>query len=120
MKKLLQVIYFAGVFVYLYLSSTINRLVERIYSMTTMEIRTSILRDMASLLGNDEAMLKLQRYIRSLKREVKIEQDTTKQLAKKELKEDLCEALNELKEVQEGKAQLKSMKDLYLELESEQ
>lgn len=88
--------------------------------MTTMEIRTSILRDMASLLENDEAMLKLQRYIRSLKREMKTERGITKQLYKKELQEDLREALGELKDVREGRAQLKSMKDLYAELESEQ
>lgn len=41
--------------------------------MRTMELGSSILRDVASLLSDEESLLKLQRYIRQLKRERRTE-----------------------------------------------
>lgn len=67
--------------------------------MTTMELRSSVLQDIASLLGNDEAMLKLQKYIHHLKNELHI--DTTGMNDfKKTPKKDLQDALQEVKEAE--------------------
>lgn len=41
--------------------------------MRTMELGSSILRDVASLLSDEESLLKLQSYIRQLKREKRTE-----------------------------------------------
>lgn len=38
--------------------------------MTTMELRQSVLQDVVSLLDNDEAMKKLQKYVRRIKKEM--------------------------------------------------
>lgn len=86
--------------------------------MTTMELRSSVLQDIASLLGNDEAMLKLQKYIRHLKSELHTD-TTSKNDFRKTLKKDLQDALKEVKEAEEGKIQLGTMDDLYKELEAE-
>lgn len=87
--------------------------------MTTMELRSSVLQDIASLLSNDEAMLKLQKYIRQLKSELHSDQAEARIQFKKELKNDLRKALKEVQDVKEGKAQLGTMEDLYSELEAE-
>ncbi len=87
--------------------------------MTTLEVRASVLRDIASLFGNDSAMLRLQGYVRSLKREVALDKKAcAKTYTHEELREDLREALQELKDVREGKIQPQTMQDLYMELEA--
>lgn len=43
--------------------------------MTTMELRTSVLKDIASLLDNDSAMLQLQKFVRQLKRETRAKKE---------------------------------------------
>lgn len=85
--------------------------------MTTMELRSSVLQDIASLLGNDEAMLKLQKYIRQLKSE--LHTDNAKEQFKKELKNDLRKALKEMQDAEKGEIKLGTMEDLYTELEAE-
>ncbi len=87
--------------------------------MTTLEVRASILRDIASLLNNDSAMLQLQTFVRSLKRKTNSEAKVSAHNAAREaLKEDLKEALQELKDARAGKIKLRSMEDLYRELET--
>ena len=86
--------------------------------MTTMELRTSILKDIASLLNNDEAMIKLHQYIRSLKQEVRAEKTASGKF-KKELKQELQTALQEVRDMQAGKVELGTMDDLYAELAAE-
>lgn len=83
-----------------------------------MELRTSILKDIASLLNNDEAMIKLHQYIGSLKREMRVEK-TASDKFKKELKLELEAALQEVKDMQAGKIELGTMDDLYAELATE-
>lgn len=46
--------------------------------MSTIEIGSSVLRDIASLLNDEESLLKLQRYIRQLKRNRRIERGAVK------------------------------------------
>lgn len=38
--------------------------------MTTMELRQAVLQDVVSLLDNDEAMKKLQKYVHRIKKEI--------------------------------------------------
>lgn len=39
--------------------------------MTTLDIRASVLRDIATLMGDDNAMLTLQRFLKKLKQETR-------------------------------------------------
>lgn len=87
--------------------------------MTTLELKQSVLQEIASL-STAKAMKKLRQYVRTLKEEEAAEkQIKRKEAYKKELKEDLREALHELKLAQEGKIKLMSLDELIDELEND-
>ncbi len=87
--------------------------------MTTLEVRASVLRDIAALMENDSAMLQLQEFLSSLKNNVKAGVKSYKDIAAREdLKFELREALQEMKDVRSGKTERKTMQDLYNELET--
>lgn len=44
---------------------------ERIYIMTAIDLRASVLRDIATLMNDDSAMLTLQRFLKKLKQETR-------------------------------------------------
>lgn len=81
--------------------------------MTTIELKRTILRDVESLMGDEQAVQRLQRYIRRLKRErsqsmTLIEEDTIS-------KEDILAGIDAgLKDVKAGKT--RSAYDLLDEL----
>ncbi len=90
-----------------------------------MDINASVLRDIASLFGNESAMQRLQTYVRTLKREQRQEQQRLKTSvvkartadpAREELKADLREALQELKDARAGRVQLRDAEELLYEL----
>ncbi len=86
--------------------------------MTTLEVRASVLRDIASLMDNDSAMLQLQEFLCSLKCKVKAGVKSYQQIAaREELKCELREALQEMTAVRSGNAERITMQDLYNELE---
>ncbi len=87
--------------------------------MTTLEVRASVLRDIAALMENDSAMLQLQEFLSSLKNNVKAGVKSYKDIAaREELKFELREALQEMEYVRSGKTERKTMQDLYNELET--
>lgn len=84
--------------------------------MATTELSSSMVRDITMLMSDATARPKLRRYITKLKKEKLQAEDEVKLKFKAELKADLAEALQELKEEKEGKASFMTMDDLYSEL----
>lgn len=84
--------------------------------MATALLNPTMRHDIALLMSDATARPKLQRYISKLKREkLKADEDAKRHFAD-QLKADLREALQELKDEREGKTQLKDAWELLNEL----
>ena len=85
---------------------------------STVQLQQSILHDVASLFDNTDAMKKLQKYLRKLKKIAKDVKEEMTTAEKEEILDDIREGLRELKLAQEGKIQLQSAEDFLHELRS--
>lgn len=81
----------------------------------TVQLQQSVLQDVASLLDDNEAMKKLQKYLQRLKSErVAKEEISTKE--KEEIMNDIRDGLRELKLKKQGKLKSRPVEDLLNEL----
>lgn len=78
-----------------------------------MDLKQSVLQDVVSLLNNDEAMKKLQKYIRHLKTEVG---ESSCSRTDDEILDDIRDGLREVKAVREGRIKLQKAEDFLNEL----
>ena len=83
--------------------------------MTTIQLQQTVLRDVADLLDNQDAMQKLQRFLNKLKRETTTQEEMTAE-EKEEILNDIRDGLRELKLVREGKLKLHSAREFLNEL----
>ena len=81
--------------------------------MSTMQLQQSVLQDVISLLDDNEAMKKLQKYISRLRSE-KEAQESMSAKEKQEVLEDVKEGLRELKLMKQGKLKSRSIEELLL------
>lgn len=65
--------------------------------MTTMELKRSLLQDVESLMGNEQAVKRLQRYVRRLKRE-QIAEEEQETISKEEILAGIDVGLRDVKE----------------------
>lgn len=87
--------------------------------MATMGLSTAMAHDISMLLSDDTTRNQLKGFISILKRQKKQADKAAKLRLKEELKADLTEALQELKDAKEGKTALLTMDELYAELAKE-
>lgn len=79
----------------------------------TMDLKQSVLQDVVSLLNNEEAMKKLQKYIKRLKNEAA---GIPTSRNKDEILNDIREGLREVDAAREGKIELQTAEDFIHEL----
>lgn len=85
----------------------------------SISLQQSVLKEIASLLDNDDALKKVLALARKLKRESKKEEtDEFTEADKKEILDDLREAFKELKLAKEGKVKLQTWEEFKHELHS--
>ena len=83
-------------------------------------MQQSVLKEIASLLDNDDALKKVLALAKKLKRESKKEEtDEFTEADKKEILDDLREAFKELKFAKEGKVKLQNARDFLNEVRSQ-
>lgn len=84
--------------------------------MTTIQLQQSVLQDVVSLLDDNEAMKKLQKYIRRLKSEKETREVMTVR-DKEEILNDIRDGLREVKLAREGKIKLQTIEEFLDELQ---
>ncbi len=86
--------------------------------MTTIQLQQTVLQEVVSLMDNEKAMQKLQRFLSKLKQKeeanAKAEEMTAAE--KEEILNDIREGLRELKLAREGKIKLQSAREFLHEL----
>ena len=86
--------------------------------MTTIQLQQTVLQEVVSLMDNEKAMQKLQRFLNKLKQKeeanAKAEEMTAAE--KEEILNDIREGLRELKLVREGKLKPRPIEELLHEL----
>lgn len=87
--------------------------------MATMGLSTAMAHDISMLMSDDTTRNQLKVFISILKRQKKQADKATKLRFKEELKADMTEALQELKDAKEGKTVLMTMDELYKDLAKE-
>lgn len=80
-----------------------------------MQLQQSVLQDVISLLDDNEAMKKLQKYISRLRSE-KEAQESMSAKEKQEVLEDVKEGLRELKLMKQGKLKSRPIEELFNEV----
>ena len=83
--------------------------------MSTIQLQQSLLRDIAFLLDDNEAMIKLQKYISRLRSE-KEAQENMSAKEKQEVLDDIKEGLRELKLMKQGKLKSRPIEELLDEI----
>lgn len=87
-------------------------------NMTTIQLQQTVLQEVVSLMDNEKAMQKLQRFLNKLKQKeeanAKAEEMTAAE--KEEILNDIREGLRELKLVREGKLKPRPIEELLHEL----
>lgn len=83
--------------------------------MSTMQLQQSVLQDVISLLDDNEAMKKLQKYISRLRSE-KEAQESMSAKEKQEMLDYVKEGLRELKLMKQGKLKSRSIEELFNEV----
>lgn len=83
--------------------------------MSTMQLQQSVLQDVISLLDDNEAMKKLQKYISRLRSE-KEARESMSAKEKQEVLDDIKEGLHEVKLAREGKIKLQSAREFLDEI----
>lgn len=84
--------------------------------MSTISLQQSVIKEVASLFDNEDALRKVLTFVRKVKRTGKAESQELTPAEKKEVMDDLREAFRELKLVKEGKLQSRPVEELYNEL----
>lgn len=79
----------------------------------TLSLQQSVMQDVVSLMGDNDAMRKLQTFLKKLKRE---QAEELSKAEKKGIMDDLREAFKELKAVKEGKMKSKTLEESIHEL----
>lgn len=87
--------------------------------MATMGLSTAMAHDISMLMSDDTTRNQLKVFISILKRQKKQADKAAKLRFKEELKADMTEALQELKDAKEGKTVLMTMDELYKDLAKE-
>lgn len=86
---------------------------------STLQIQQSVLQDVVSMLGDNEAMERLSAYLRRIKTERKAKAHTEMTTAEKEaVLSDIRDGLKELKLAKEGKIKLKNAREFLNEIRS--
>lgn len=88
---------------------------KRREQMETMQLQQSVLRDVASLLDNTEAMKELHEFLRRLKNKKETETAMSAN-DKKEILGDIKEGLHELKLMKQGKLKSRPIEELLNEI----
>lgn len=84
--------------------------------MSTISLQQSVIKEVASLFDNEDALRKVLTFVRKVKRTGKAESQELTTAEKKEVMDDLREAFRELKLVKEGKLELSTWEDFKHEL----
>lgn len=84
--------------------------------MSTISLQQSVIKEVASLFDNEEALRKVLTFVRKVKRTGKAASQELTPAEKKEVMDDLREAFRELKLVKEGKLELSTWEDFKHEL----
>lgn len=84
--------------------------------METIHLQQSVLQDVASLLGDTDALKKLQKTLQRLKKEKAAREEMTEK-EKAEILNDIRNGLREIKLAREGKIKLQSVEELLNELQ---
>lgn len=84
--------------------------------MSIISLQQSVIKEVASLFDNEDALRKVLTFVRKVKRTGKAESQELTPAEKKEVMDDLREAFRELKLVKEGKLELSTWEDFKHEL----
>lgn len=84
--------------------------------MDTIQLQQSILQDIASLMGDTEAMKKLQKVLQRLKKEKAAKEANAANEDKAEVMNDIREGLRELKLMKQGKLKSRPVEELLNEI----
>ncbi len=84
--------------------------------MSTISLQQSVIKEVASLFDNEDALRKVLTFVKKVKRAGKAESQELTPAEKKEVMDDLREAFKELKLIKEGKLQSRPVEELYNEL----
>ena len=84
--------------------------------MSTMSLQQNVIREVASLFDNEEAMRKVLSFVKKVKKAAKAQTEELTPSEKEEVMGDLRESLMELKMVKEGKLQSRPVEELFNEL----
>lgn len=83
----------------------------------SISLQQSLIKEVASLFDNEDAMKKMLSLAKKLKKEKhEAEKEGLSKAEKQEVLDDLREAFKELKEVKEGKVELQSARDFLYEV----
>jgi protein-arginine kinase len=83
----------------------------------SISLQQSLIKEVASLFDNEDAMKKMLSLAKKLKREKhEAEKEELSKAEKQEVLDDLREAFKELKDVKEGKVELQSARDFLYEV----
>lgn len=81
----------------------------------TIQLQQSVLQDVASLLDDNEAMKKLQKYLRRLKNE-RVAKEEMSAKEKEEILSDIRDGLREVKAARKSGVRLQSVEDFLYEI----
>lgn len=84
--------------------------------MDTIQLQQSVLQDIASLMGDTEAMKKLQKVLQRLKKEKAAKEANAANEDKAEVMNDIREGLRELKLMKQGKLKSRPVEELLNEI----
>lgn len=84
--------------------------------MSTISLQQNVIKEVASLFDNEEAMRKVLSFVKKVKKAAKAQAEELTPSEKEEVMGDLRESLMELKMVKEGKLQSRPVEELFNEL----
>ncbi len=83
---------------------------------STMNLEQSVIKEVATLFGNEEALRQVLSFTKKLKRVMKEKTSEKEHISKAEVMDDLREAFIELKKVEQGLAVARPVEELVNEL----
>lgn len=81
-----------------------------------LQLQQDVLQDVISIMGDNDLLKKLKKYLQKLKKEEVEEYDVMTEADKKEILADIKEALREVKTAQKGNIKLQSARDFLHEI----
>lgn len=85
-------------------------------AMSTISLQQNVIKEVASLFDNEEAMRKVLSFVRKMKRDSKAKSEELTPAEKKEVLDDLRDAFRELEQEKEGKVRLNTWEEFKHEL----